>query len=41
MGDHLGSNAGLVGSGGTIDTSYPYQPFGATSFTMQTIFHEY
>jgi YD repeat-containing protein len=28
--DALGSTIGLVGSGGTIGTSYTYQPFGAT-----------
>jgi len=27
----LGSTIGLVGSGGTIATSYAYQPFGATT----------
>jgi RHS repeat-associated protein len=29
--DALGSTAGLVGSGGSIDTGYTYQPFGATT----------
>jgi RHS repeat-associated protein len=29
--DALGSTIGLVGSGGTIATSYTYQPFGATT----------
>jgi RHS repeat-associated protein len=29
--DALGSTVGLVGSGGTIGTSYTYQPFGATT----------
>jgi RHS repeat-associated protein len=31
LADALGSTAGLVGSGGTIATSYTYQPFGATT----------
>jgi RHS repeat-associated protein len=29
--DALGSTVGLVGSAGTIATSYTYQPFGATT----------
>ncbi len=29
--DALGSTVGLVGAGGTIATSYTYQPFGATT----------
>jgi RHS repeat-associated protein len=29
--DALGSTIGLVGTGGTIGTSYTYQPFGATT----------
>jgi RHS repeat-associated protein len=29
--DALGSTVGLVGSGGSIDTGYTYQPFGATT----------
>jgi RHS repeat-associated protein len=31
--DALGSTVGLVGSGGSIDTGYTYQPFGATTVT--------
>jgi RHS repeat-associated protein len=31
LADALGSTIGLVGSGGTIATSYTYQPFGATT----------
>jgi RHS repeat-associated protein len=31
LADALGSTVGLVGSGGTIGTSYTYQPFGATT----------
>jgi RHS repeat-associated protein len=31
LADALGSTVGLVGSGGTIATSYTYQPFGATT----------
>jgi hypothetical protein len=31
LADALGSTIGPVGSGGTIGTSYTYQPFGATT----------
>jgi len=31
LADALGSTVGLVGSGGTIATSYTYQPFGGTT----------
>jgi YD repeat-containing protein len=31
LADALGSRVGLVGSGGTIATSYTYQPFGKTT----------
>jgi YD repeat-containing protein len=34
--DALGSTIGLVGSGGTIATSYVYQPFGATTTSGST-----
>ncbi|MGB8414050.1 MAG: RHS repeat-associated core domain-containing protein [Candidatus Binatus sp.] len=33
LSDALGSTIGMVGSGGTIATSYTYQPFGATTIS--------